>query len=88
MLREVKEVAENHVGEEVNRAVITVPAYYSEQQRAAVRRAGALAGLHVERILNEPTAAARWPTPAAGTSRSGCWSTTWAAAPSTPRSSS
>jgi len=57
VLQEVKGVAENFVGEEVNRAVITVPAYYSERQREAVRRAGALAGLHVERILNEPTAA-------------------------------
>jgi molecular chaperone DnaK len=58
VLREVKEVAQNHLGEEVNRAVITVPAYYTERQRAAVRGAGALAGLQVERILNEPTAAA------------------------------
>jgi molecular chaperone DnaK len=58
VLREVKEVAQNHLGEEVNRAVITVPAYYNERQRAAVRQAGALAGLQVERILNEPTAAA------------------------------
>jgi len=58
ILREVKEVAQNHVGEEVNRAVITVPAYYNERQRSAVRKAGALAGLQVERILNEPTAAA------------------------------
>ncbi len=58
VLREVKEVAQNHLGEEVNRAVITVPAYYNERQRAAVRNAGALAGLHVERIVNEPTAAA------------------------------
>ncbi len=58
VLREVKEVAQNHLGEEVNRAVITVPAYYNERQRAAVRNAGALAGIHVERILNEPTAAA------------------------------
>ena len=58
VLREVKEVAQNHLGGEVNRAVITVPAYYNERQRAAVRLAGALAGLHVERILNEPTAAA------------------------------
>jgi molecular chaperone DnaK len=58
VLREVKEVAQNHLGEEVNRAVITVPAYYNERQRAAVRNAGALAGLQVERILNEPTAAA------------------------------
>jgi len=58
ILREVKEVAQNHLQEEVNRAVITVPAYYNERQRAAVRLAGGLAGLHVERILNEPTAAA------------------------------
>jgi len=58
ILREVKEVAQNHLGEEVNRAVITVPAYYNERQREAVRRAGALAGLKVERIVNEPTAAA------------------------------
>ena len=58
VLREVKEVAQNHLGEEVNRAVVTVPAYYNERQRAAVREAGALAGLQVERILNEPTAAA------------------------------
>jgi molecular chaperone DnaK len=58
VLREVREVAQNHLGEEVNRAVITVPAYYNERQRAAVRNAGALAGLHVERIVNEPTAAA------------------------------
>jgi molecular chaperone DnaK len=58
ILREVKEVAQNHLGEEVNRAVITVPAYYNERQRAAVRNAGGLAGLQVERILNEPTAAA------------------------------
>ncbi len=58
ILREVKEVAQNHLGEEVNRAVITVPAYYNERQRAAVRKAGGLAGFQVERILNEPTAAA------------------------------
>jgi molecular chaperone DnaK len=58
ILREVKEVAQNHLMEEVNRAVITVPAYYDERQRSAVRLAGALAGIHVERILNEPTAAA------------------------------
>jgi len=57
VLREVKGVAENWLGEVVDRAVITVPAYYSERQREAVRQAGALAGFHVERILNEPTAA-------------------------------
>ena len=58
ILREVKEMAQNHLGEEVNRAVLTVPAYYNERQRQAVRNAAALAGLRVERILNEPTAAA------------------------------
>ncbi|BDG07268.1 TIGR02266 family protein [Anaeromyxobacter paludicola] len=58
ILKEVREVAQNHLGAEVNRAVVTVPAYYNERQRAAVRAAGALAGLKVERILNEPTAAA------------------------------
>ncbi len=58
ILREVRAVAQEHLGEEVNRAVITVPAYYNERQRDAVRRAGALSGLQVERILNEPTAAA------------------------------
>jgi molecular chaperone DnaK len=58
VLREVRDVAQNHLREEVNRAVITVPAYYNERQRAAVRHAAALAGLQVERILNEPTAAA------------------------------
>ena len=58
VLKEVKEVVQNHLREEVNRAVIAVPAYYNERQREAVRRAGALAGLHVERIVNEPIAAA------------------------------
>ena len=58
VLREVKELAERWLGEPVSRAVITVPAYYNDNQRQAVRAAGALAGLEVERILNEPTAAA------------------------------
>ncbi len=58
ILREVRDVAQNHLREEVNRAVITVPAYYNERQRAAVRQAAGLAGIEVERILNEPTAAA------------------------------
>ncbi|MBN1204861.1 MAG: TIGR02266 family protein [Myxococcaceae bacterium] len=58
ILRECKEMAEQHLGQKVERAVVTVPAYYSEPQREAVRKAGALAGLKVERILNEPTAAA------------------------------
>ncbi|HET8541744.1 MAG TPA: Hsp70 family protein, partial [Anaeromyxobacter sp.] len=58
VLREVKEVAAQALGEPVERAVVSVPAYYNDHQRAAVREAGELAGLHVERIVNEPTAAA------------------------------
>ncbi len=58
VLGEVKELAERWLGEPVTRAVITVPAYYNDNQRQAVRAAGALAGIDVERILSEPTAAA------------------------------
>ena len=58
VLGEVKEIAQQWLQTEINRAVITVPAYYNDNQRNAVREAGALAGLKVERILNEPTAAA------------------------------
>ncbi|WP_426752206.1 TIGR02266 family protein [Myxococcus sp. Y35] len=58
ILREVREVAQNQLGHQVSRAVVTVPAYYNDNQRQAVREAGKLAGLYIERILNEPTAAA------------------------------
>ena len=58
VLAEVKEIAQQWLQTEVTRAVITVPAYYNDNQRQAVREAGELAGLKVERILNEPTAAA------------------------------
>ena len=58
ILGEVKDIAQQWLGCEVERAVITVPAYYNDNQRQAVRAAGALAGLEVERIVNEPTAAA------------------------------
>jgi molecular chaperone DnaK len=58
VLGEVKDIAQQWLKTEVNRAVITVPAYYNDNQRHAVREAGELAGLKVERILNEPTAAA------------------------------
>ena len=58
ILREVKALAEHQLARPVSRAVITVPAWYSENQRQAVREAGRLAGFHVERIVNEPTAAA------------------------------
>ncbi len=58
VLGEIRDVARELMKEEVNRAVITVPAYFDEMQRKAVRQAGVLAGLDVERIVNEPTAAA------------------------------
>ncbi len=58
VLKECREMAEQSLGTPVSRAVVTCPAYYSEPQREAVRRAGAMAGLKVERVLNEPTAAA------------------------------
>lgn len=58
ILRHLKSVAEMRLEEPVTRAVITVPAYFNEGQRLATQRAGELAGLTVERILNEPTAAA------------------------------
>jgi molecular chaperone DnaK len=54
----MREMASQALGEPVARAVVTVPAYYNEHQRAAVRDAGRLAGLQIERIVNEPTAAA------------------------------
>ncbi len=58
VLKECRDMAEQALGTPVTRAVVTCPAYYSEPQREAVRRAGAMAGLKVERVLNEPTAAA------------------------------
>jgi len=58
VLRSLKADAEAHLGETVTEAVITVPAYFNDKQRKATRRAGELAGLKVERLLNEPTAAA------------------------------
>lgn len=54
----LKECAENYLGEKVERAVITVPAYFTEKQRRATVEAGKLSGFKVERIINEPTAAA------------------------------
>jgi molecular chaperone DnaK len=58
ILRELKESAEEYLGEEVIEAVLTVPAYFDDAQRQATKDAGAIAGLEVKRILNEPTAAA------------------------------
>ena len=54
----LKECAENYLGESVTKAVITVPAYFNDAQRQATKNAGKIAGLDVERIINEPTAAA------------------------------
>jgi len=58
VLKKLKRDAETYFGQPVTRAVITVPAYFNDSQRAATKRAGELAGFTVERILNEPTAAA------------------------------
>jgi len=58
VLRKLKEAAEAHLGEKVEAAVITVPAYFNDAQRQATKDAGQIAGLRVERIVNEPTAAA------------------------------
>jgi molecular chaperone DnaK len=58
ILQKMKETAENFLGEKVTQAVITVPAYFDDSQRQATKDAGAIAGLEVLRIINEPTAAA------------------------------
>ena len=58
ILQKMKETAESYLGETVTKAVITVPAYFNDAQRQATKDAGQIAGLEVERIINEPTAAA------------------------------
>ncbi len=58
VLQDLKKTAEDYLGEKVERAVITVPAYFNDAQRKATKDAGEIAGLKVERIINEPTAAA------------------------------
>ena len=58
ILQKMKKTAEDYLGTEVTRAVITVPAYFNDSQRQATKEAGEIAGLKVERIINEPTAAA------------------------------
>ncbi|MEA3360687.1 MAG: molecular chaperone DnaK [Thermodesulfobacteriota bacterium] len=57
-LQKMRQTAEEHLGEKVNDAVITVPAYFNDSQRQATKDAGKIAGLNVQRIINEPTAAA------------------------------
>lgn len=58
VLRKMKEIAETYLGQEVKHAVVTVPAYFTDAQRQATKDAGKIAGLQIERIINEPTAAA------------------------------
>ena len=58
ILQKMKKTAEDYLGADVSRAVITVPAYFNDSQRQATKEAGEIAGLKVERIINEPTAAA------------------------------
>lgn len=58
ILQKMKKTAEDYLGTEVTRAVITVPAYFNDSQRQATKEAGEIAGLKVERVVNEPTAAA------------------------------
>jgi molecular chaperone DnaK len=58
ILQKIKEDAEEYLGEEIDRAVITVPAYFNDKERQATKQAGEIAGFTVERIVNEPTAAA------------------------------
>jgi molecular chaperone DnaK len=58
ILKYLMDCASKHLGEDIDRAVITVPAYFSDEQRRATVEAGKLAGINVERIINEPTAAA------------------------------
>ena len=58
VLTKMKETAESYLGKNVDRAVITVPAYFNDSQRQATKDAGQISGLNVERIINEPTAAA------------------------------
>jgi molecular chaperone DnaK len=67
ILTEMKKIAEDYLGHEVSKAVVTVPAYFDDSQRTATKEAGQIAGLEVIRIINEPTAAAL----SYGASRSG-----------------
>lgn len=58
ILQKMKKIAEDYLGQEVQKAVVTVPAYFNDSQRQATKEAGEIAGLKIERIINEPTAAA------------------------------
>lgn len=58
VLAKMRDIAQTYLGKEVNKAVVTVPAYFNDSQRQATKDAGVIAGLEVLRIINEPTAAA------------------------------
>ena len=58
ILTKMKDIAENYLGQDVKYAVVTVPAYFNDSQRQATKDAGAIAGLEILRIINEPSAAA------------------------------
>ncbi|KAM1140462.1 hypothetical protein ACFX13_041237 [Malus domestica] len=58
VLTKMKEIAESYLGQMVKNAVVTVPTYFNDSQRQATKDAGAISGLNVMRIINEPTAAA------------------------------
>ena len=58
VLGKMKEVAETYLGKSVKNAVVTVPAYFNDSQRQATKDAGTISGMNVQRIINEPTAAA------------------------------
>lgn len=58
ILRKMKDIAETYLGQEIKHAVVTVPAYFTDAQRQATKDAGTIAGLRIERVINEPTAAA------------------------------
>ena len=85
ILQKMKETAEAYLGEKVEKAVITVPAYFNDAQRQATKDAGKIAGLEVLRIINEPTAAALSYGLDKKKNRRRSPSTTSAAAPSTSR---
>jgi molecular chaperone DnaK len=58
ILQKMRDAAEQYLGQKINKAVVTVPAYFNDSQRQATKDAGKIAGLEVLRIVNEPTAAA------------------------------
>ena len=87
VLMKLKADAEAYLGEPVTEAVITVPAYFNDAQRQATKDAGQIAGLKVERIVNEPTAAALAYGLERARKTSSSWSSTSVAAPSTCPSS-